>query len=212
MRTVLVLVFVSILLLPQVFGQDGSTEKSTLKRNAVGFSYSAPSLYSIRNDLSSEPKPIVVEGKYGYKAVGYNNPSFSGIFSFLYSYKPISRLEVGIGIGYEQERKDWMMYNSIDGPTKKIEQNHYLYITPNVSFIYISRNVFEMYSSLEMGTQHIWNNLQKFNPDGNTINEWDFAAQIWYLGFRFKYESWAFYMNLGGGNLGLFRFGVNIRL
>jgi hypothetical protein len=205
-----VLIFVSILFLPQfVFGQDGTTEKNTLKKNTIGFSYSGPSFSYLHTDKS---KPIIIEGKYGYKAIGYNHPVFSGIFSLSYSYNPIPRMEVGVGIGYEQERRDWMMYNSVDGPTKKIEQNHYLYIMPNASFIYISRNFFEMYSSLEMGTQHIWSNLHKFNPDGDAVNEWNFAAQFWLLGLRFKYKSWAFYIDQGGGSLGLVRFGLNIRL
>ena len=208
MRTVLL--FVSILLLPQlVFGQNETTENNTFKKNTVGISYSVPSLSYFQTDKS---KPVIIEGKYGYKAVGYNHPRFSGIFSLSYSYKPVSNLEVGIGIGYEQAQRDWMMYNSIDGPTKKIEQKHYLYITPNVTFIYISNTFFEMYSSLETGTQHIWNNLHKFNPDGIAVNKWNYAAQLWYLGFRFKYKSWAFYMNNGAGSLGLIRFGVNVLL
>jgi hypothetical protein len=155
---------------------------------------------------------MLEEGEYGYTMVGYNKQTYSGIFGLEYSYKPHRRLEVGTALHYEQSWELWKIYNDPNGPQDRIQRDHYLSPTVNVSFLYVAKESMDVYSGIDLGAQWIWNNVHDINSNINPRNEVNYIYQVWCINLRIKYKALAISGGLGFGYLGVFRLGIGVQL
>ena len=207
-----IFLFLSLLFFVQIAsGQEVVVDK-ILKKNIFSISYLPPIIEGFKSDLIAASKghrdPVIIEGEYGYAAVGYNNPGYSGVVMLSYSRRLTPKFEMTLGLGYEQVWKDWKLYNNPAQITKKIEHNHYLYCMLNASLIHVSKERVEIYSSIGLGAQTVWDNVAQIDARIESINNTKLAAQVCLIGIRARYDWWGFFCNLEVGHLGLFRLGL----
>ncbi len=194
-----------ILFVPLAAGQEASAHQ-LLKKNTFSLSYSPISSegWHTFEDFS----PTIIEGHYGYAAVGYNIPTYSGVIMLSYSRRFVPEFEMTLDLGYEQEWKGWKLYNNPAGPSERLERDHYLYCLLNASLLYVSKKKVEMYSSLGIGGKIVWDNTGRIDSRIESTRENKLAYQVTLFGIRAKYDWWGFFCNVGVGSLGFVRAGL----
>ena len=120
-----VLLFLNLLLCVQLASGQKRVADQILKKNTFTVSYSPVSIEGM--DVGHTPSPTIIKGDYGFSAVGYDNPRYSGVLILSYGYRIIPELDVTLDLGYEQEWEDWKLYNNPERITKKLGRTHYLY-------------------------------------------------------------------------------------
>ncbi|MDR3235905.1 MAG: hypothetical protein LBT48_04165 [Prevotellaceae bacterium] len=182
------------------------------KRHSITFSYAAPSIFSLSNSgIKFEENPILVEGKYGFIAVGHNHPNYSGIYTLAYNYKYLRKLEIGAASGYEQSSDTWSIYDNPDGPHDATLHSHYLYVTANVTYLYVTNKTVDFFSEIEVGGLYAWDNAHKLHRDIESMHAGGFVFQLWYVNLRIKCKSVYVLGSMGGGALGLLKFGIGMQ-
>jgi len=209
------LFLVLIFFAPLALGQE-SVANSIARKNTVSISYSLVSLDAAGRDAfrdNSRPsKPIIIEGDYGFAAVGYNNSKFSGVFLLSYSCRLVSMFDLTFDIGYEQEWKDWKIYNNPLRITEKVERIHYLHYQLSGTVIHFSKKTIEMFSSLGLGATTIWDNAHSIEPRIESSNRTRLAFQVRILGIKVKCADWwGIDGSIGVGHIGFLRLGVYAR-
>jgi hypothetical protein len=184
------------------------------KRHSITFSYAGPSSNSIGDEfrIKLEEDPILVEGQYGFAAVGHDNRNYNGVYTLTYNYKPARKLEIGAASSYEQSHEAWTIYDNPDGPHDETLHNHYIYVTVNVAYLYVTNKTIDFFSEIEAGGQYAWNNAHKMHNAIESMSEGRFALQIWYVNLRIKYKSVYVLGSMGGGALGLIKIGIGMQL
>ena len=202
--------FISLLFfVPLASGQKANVNQ-TMKRNTISISYSPISLEGFH--AIERYSPTIIAGKYGFSAVRDNNSSYSGVFLLSYSHRFAPKFELTFDLGYEQQWKDWKIYNNPSRITKKTEHIHYLYFLLYGSVVYFSKNAVEMYSSAGLGAITIWDNVKRLNTGVEPDNKTRFAFHLCLFGIRVKCADWwGFNAGIEAGHIGLVRLGVFAR-
>lgn len=186
--------------------------KPSFKRNTFTLSYSPTSIEGLRSSFRRSFEtfsPIIIEGEYGFAAVGYNNPTYSGVFMLSYTRRFFKKLEMTFDVGYEQEWKDWKLYNNPLQITEKLERDHYLYLMLNTSLVFLSKEHVDMFTSIGFGSRIIWDNAAQLDKRIESSNSTDFAFQLWFFGIRLKYLDWCGVIgSVGVGTMGFVRIGL----
>jgi len=189
---------------------SGQTELSNpvLRKNTFTFSYSPVSIEGM--NAGHTPSPTIIKGDYGFSAVGYDNSRYSGIFMLSYGYRMMPEFEMTLDLGYEQEWKDWKLYNNPLAITNKVERDHYLYGMLNGSMIYVSKKRVEIYSSLGIGVQKSWNNAKWIiDTRIESPHKMYLGYQIWLLGIHAKWaDRYGFTGSIGWGYIGYLKAGL----
>ena len=204
-------IFLTLLFFVQITSGQETAVGQILKKNTFSVSYSPFSIEGMKADWENTfyTRPSIIEGEYGFAAVGYNNPKYSGIFILSYSRRLVPKFEMTLNLGYEHLWKEWKIYNNPEWITEKMERNHYLYCMLNASWIYVSRKHVDLYSSLGLGTQIAWDNVAQLDPRIESVKGTRLAYQLCLFGVRVKLNDWCgFFGNLEAGYLGIFRCGL----
>jgi hypothetical protein len=208
--------FLSLILFVQLALGQKAVANPMAKKNTITISYSPASLEhwtkGFQGMFRPHPKPTIIEGDYGFAAVGYNNSKFTGVFLLSYSHRLAPMFELTLDLGYEQEWKDWKIYNNPLRITDKVERAHYLYSLLYGSVVYVSKSKVEMYSSLGIGATTIWDNVSSIDARIESNNKTKLIYQICIFGIRAKCADW---WGLNGsvevGHVGFLRLGAFVR-
>ena len=200
----------------QAFGQESAAGQSVgagqpMRKNVLTLSYSPVSIEGIKSSFrsSSSVRPTIIEGNYGFTAVGYNNPKYSGVFLISYGRRFAPEFETTLEGGYEQEWMEWKLYNNPARIAQRLERNHYLYFMLNPTWVFTSRKTVDLYCSLGAGARVMWNNAEQLDPRIKSVRETKFVYQLWFFGMRLRLnDRFGFTGSVGVGYLGLFRIGM----
>jgi len=182
-----------------------------MKKNLFAVSYSPISGEGLKTAFrsSSSMGPTLVEGNYGFAAVGYNNPKYSGIFLLTYGRRLAPGFDMTFDVGYEQQWTEWKLYNNPERITDRLERTHYLYFMVNPTWVYYSRRSVDLYMSFGAGARTMWDNAARLDPWIESVSGTDFVYQVCLFGFRVRCNDWLGFMgSFEAGYLGIMRVGV----
>jgi len=180
----------------------------SFKRNTFTLSYSPASLDGLRSSFK-DYSSIIIKGEYGFAAVGYNEPVYSGVLMLSYTRRFSKMFEMTFDLAYEQEWKAWKLYNNPLRITEKMERDHSLYLMLNSAFVFFSGKRVDMFISLGLGSRIIWDNAKQLDTRIEPTNEIAFAYQFWFYNIRVKFVDWCgFIAGVGAGTMGFARIGL----
>ncbi|GHU93818.1 hypothetical protein FACS1894156_1210 [Bacteroidia bacterium] len=204
--------FLGILLcVGQAIGQQNEAGKAVATNNPLAYRHNIR--FSVAPLHIEATLPVIKEtGRFGYTEVTKNELRSSSLYGLGYGFRVLRWLEVGAEFNYFQVQRKWMLYRSPNGPQEAVQRFHFLQTSLNLFFVYLNKEHTDLYSAIEGGQTYVWDNgasLHLKNPGGikSTLN-----GQLWFFGYRYKYQWLTVGASLGYGTQGILRFDIGVRL